>query len=303
MEEKELPLRTFLQTVQNLYQMEIVVKDFVDFLGSHPELKKELAPFLVHKNRYCMEMKHERDMLEVCYASTLRLADVCAKRKTPFYGVCPFGFIEYTLPVLCDGIAVGAICCGPFLGEDKQADWRLKRNAARYDLPFDELRAERDGHALKDMPPPEELQGLLGLAADFISRTIFDGRTKQQTLRNRQAAELISRKSYIILNIAEYIRQYYPQNISLQTLCEHCRCSKSYISHEFKKEMGYSVKAYLNKVRLTASKELLADTTLSITEIARAVGYDNPDYFGILFKEAYRMSPVAFRKSFAENLG
>ncbi|HEY3555823.1 MAG TPA: helix-turn-helix transcriptional regulator [Kribbella sp.] len=49
--------------------------------------------------------------------------------------------------------------------------------------------------------------------------------------------------------------------------------------------------------RLSCAKVLLAEEDLSVSAIARRVGYDDPAYFSRLFAARVGMSPVAFRRS------
>jgi transcriptional regulator GlxA family with amidase domain len=53
---------------------------------------------------------------------------------------------------------------------------------------------------------------------------------------------------------------------------------------------------YLAKVRLEAAQQLLADSALPITEIARRTGFSSPTLFGRIFKRHIGQTPQAYRQ-------
>lgn len=67
--------------------------------------------------------------------------------------------------------------------------------------------------------------------------------------------------------------------------------SRSNLLRKLKKETDLSVSQYIRKVRLAKAKELLGDTSLSVSEISYQVGFSSPSYFIKCFKEEYGESP------------
>ena len=53
---------------------------------------------------------------------------------------------------------------------------------------------------------------------------------------------------------------------------------------------------YISRKRVTQAKELLLSTSKSIEEIAKLAGYDNPTYFGMVFKKYEGTTPTDCRK-------
>ncbi len=102
--------------------------------------------------------------------------------------------------------------------------------------------------------------------------------------------------------IKEYIDKNYHQAINLDTLAEASFISKSYISHQFKKDMGMSPIDYLIKKRLEIARYFLLNTSYPVAEIAKQIGYDNPLYFSSLFKKNMGVSPTEYRKTYRQRL-
>ena len=107
-------------------------------------------------------------------------------------------------------------------------------------------------------------------------------------------------KSYSHI-IKDYIDKNYHQAVNLDTLSEASFISKSYISHQFKKDMGMSPIDYLIKKRLEIARYLLTNTKYAVAEVAKQIGYDNPLYFSSLFKKNVGISPTEYRKNYTRD--
>lgn len=77
-----------------------------------------------------------------------------------------------------------------------------------------------------------------------------------------------SSKYQTIYNIADYISDHYAESISLDGLAGIFYLSKFYLSRSFKEVTGYGVNEYVNILRTKRAKQLLEETTLSVSEIA-----------------------------------
>jgi len=72
----------------------------------------------------------------------------------------------------------------------------------------------------------------------------------------------------------------------------------SYLSYFFKEQTGENFIDYLNKVRIEKAKELLKDSSMSLSEIASQVGYSNAGYFNRIFKKIVGITPGQYRNRF-----
>ena len=106
-----------------------------------------------------------------------------------------------------------------------------------------------------------------------------------------------SSKYQTIYNIADYISDHYAESISLDGLAGIFYLSKFYLSRSFKEVTGYGVNEYVNILRTKRAKQLLEETTLSVSEIAGTVGYESITYFEKVFKTYMSISPLKYRKT------
>ena len=102
------------------------------------------------------------------------------------------------------------------------------------------------------------------------------------------------------LKLTRYIDEHFTENISLSHLGRELNFSLPYLSRLFHHEVGLSFQQYLQKIRIAHSCRLLAETHLSITQIAQEVGYSDTKHFGKLFRKTVHMSPREFRKSIVD---
>lgn len=97
-------------------------------------------------------------------------------------------------------------------------------------------------------------------------------------------------------HIRQYFDTHFSEDISVSTAAKKLRISESYLSHTFKKVMGYSPIQYLIRRRIGEAQTLLINTDDTVTRIAAMVGYDNSNYFTTLFAKVTGMTPVNYRQ-------
>ena len=108
----------------------------------------------------------------------------------------------------------------------------------------------------------------------------------QQISANRQCAA-----------VKRYIDQHFKETLTLDQLAEEAHMNKFYLCHAFKQELGVSPINYLISCRIEESKYLLAETDLSISQIAQLLNFSSPSYFSQVFRRTQGVSPVEFRQS------
>ena len=97
--------------------------------------------------------------------------------------------------------------------------------------------------------------------------------------------------------VRHYIEQHYKENITLDLLAEKVSINKFYMAHAFKREYGVSPINYLIACRIREGKRLLAETDLSLSQIAAVLGFSSSSYFSQSFRNAEGISPTEYRKA------
>ncbi len=79
--------------------------------------------------------------------------------------------------------------------------------------------------------------------------------------------------------VVRFIQENYGQKLDLQLLADKFYVSKFYLCRIFKRFTNSSVVEYINKTRILHAKRLFAESDLSITDIAEAVGFASLTHF------------------------
>lgn len=85
--------------------------------------------------------------------------------------------------------------------------------------------------------------------------------------------------------------------LSPETICQLMGMSRTALHLKMTALTGMSISRYIRALRLRKAQELLAASSLNISEVAYAVGFDDPKYFSRVFSEEFGIAPVKFRLS------
>lgn len=94
----------------------------------------------------------------------------------------------------------------------------------------------------------------------------------------------------------EYIhREYNKQHISIENLSAMCGITPEYFRKIFRTHFGTSPVKYINELKMSHAKELLASGMYSVTEAALQSGYTDMSYFSREFKKNMGYAPKNYR--------
>lgn len=84
---------------------------------------------------------------------------------------------------------------------------------------------------------------------------------------------------------------------SVEQLCRDLGMSKSHLHRKLTALTGMSANRFLRSVRLVKAQTLLANSGLTISEVAYQTGFRDPDYFARTFRKAFGLSPREYQRS------
>ena len=100
--------------------------------------------------------------------------------------------------------------------------------------------------------------------------------------------------SKLTKDIIAYIQLHLEEPLSLRQLADHFNKNASALSHTFSKDMGVSLTTYIQQTRIQAAISLFNTTTMSVSEVATAVGYQDFSYFSKIFSRHVGYSPRTY---------
>ncbi|MCL6613573.1 MAG: helix-turn-helix domain-containing protein, partial [Firmicutes bacterium] len=93
----------------------------------------------------------------------------------------------------------------------------------------------------------------------------------------------------------EFIEANLGKTISLSQVAREVYMSPSYLSRLFREQTGESFSEYVTRRKMEVARRLLDEGEKKIYEIAAAVGYTDPAYFGRVFRQIFNVTPTDYR--------
>jgi len=106
----------------------------------------------------------------------------------------------------------------------------------------------------------------------------------KQPVANRRDFEIIQQ-------LKDHLTKSFLEDHCLTTLARQFGTNTNKLMSLFKKVFGRSIFEFIGELRMDHAMELLRDHGLLVTEVARTVGYKNPNHFSCAFKRKYGISP------------
>lgn len=119
--------------------------------------------------------------------------------------------------------------------------------------------------------------------------------------KKKKISNINERKLGKIKEVLQFIEKNYKEQISIKELSEVANYSEYHFIRFFKSEIGMTCTEYINLFRVSKAADLLLNTSLSVTNVALEVGFENISYFIKKFKERYNISPSKYRKDLINN--
>lgn len=99
-----------------------------------------------------------------------------------------------------------------------------------------------------------------------------------------------------IIKAINCINNNLSRNISVTEIARECNVSVNTLERRFLRELNISPSAYIRKKRLANAAKLLSEGH-SVTEAAEMSGFADCSNFILLFKKAYQITPLQYKKA------
>lgn len=119
--------------------------------------------------------------------------------------------------------------------------------------------------------------------------------------------QFITRKNHdnqLLARIEQIINEYFDSDtpsqkglLTVQYIASQINLSANYLSDLLRIHTGQNTQQHIHEKLIEKAKEKLATTSLSVSEIAFALGFEHSQSFSTLFKKKTKVSPVQFRQS------
>ncbi len=260
----------YIKYLEDTHNISISVHFTNKYLYMHSEMPG-FQKYYGHVNAYCLYVKNVLHMQRKCWLCQTLAARKC-NRFESYEGSCHAGVHEYIRRFFCGNEVAGFISVSGYrdkkinYGQNEWYDDNMNSEPIPYEL-------------LETVIPP-----LCAMMSEFLP-----------TVQEVHIADSV------YLQMLAYINEQHT-TVTLDMLSKRFNYSKSYISHMFKRESGYTLKEYCNLLKIEDAKILLEESNTSVTNIALSVGYNNFSYFINTFKRITGETPLSYRKKLRKNL-
>ncbi|RFZ83391.1 AraC family transcriptional regulator [Mucilaginibacter terrenus] len=132
-----------------------------------------------------------------------------------------------------------------------------------------------------------QIESLLKYSNRFYERQFL-------TRKNNNSA-LLTRFEQLI---DDYFDGDVPGLLTVQYIAAQMNLSPNYLSDLLRIHTGQNTQQHIHEKLIAKAKEKLSTTSLSVSEIAYALGFEHAQSFSTLFKKKTNLSPLEFRQAF-----
>lgn len=284
-------IRLFSQLEKD-FGWDIILYDFYGIYRTFEELSGLFEiEYKWHSNPYCMQIKSNDGLFEKCVILKDRFLIPKIKKGKSFWGRCYCGVTEYIVPIKVSGVIVAALNVSGYYEKtyEKGFDFISKR----LDMDCGNLMKMHKQY-LKKLDASEKRR--VEIYMEVLSNELKILGENTLFKENIKTNAELSGNNLIFLNTIDYIKKHYSEEISPEMIARALNISLSHLQHVFSQKSGHGVATEIRDYRLSIAAELLYTTERSVKSVAISVGYINVDYFSVLFKRKFGMSPLEYRK-------
>jgi LacI family transcriptional regulator len=123
------------------------------------------------------------------------------------------------------------------------------------------------------------------------------------SVATRQSSDVTAIANPCLASAMQFIRESACQGIGVDDVLTHLSVSRSVLQRLFRKELGQTILDAITATRMQRVKQLLAETDLSLNEIADRAGFSYVEYLSTSFRHHTGQSPSSYRRKFRRRPG
>lgn len=100
-----------------------------------------------------------------------------------------------------------------------------------------------------------------------------------------------------VRRVHDYLLEHISERVTIEELSRKFHVNPTTLKKAFKDEYGSSIAAHTKEHRMERAEILLREGNVSVSDAARAVGFDSASRFTAAFKEKYGVSPSEYKRS------
>lgn len=282
-----------------------------------------------YRTEFCSIIRENPVSRKRCFRCDALAGLEAVRRGRPYIYLCHCGIVDVAVPVMVGDKYLGAVMFGQvrLMNKDAEKAVRLVNEISSFQA--EEETARKDLLEKYERIPEMayerivEIADLINIIVEcIIDRSVKTRNEKQvydwlinmdtestsqqyiQEIRDPSISEPIEiaeqdsslKKDSPLYPAISYIETHPMESVTMRQMAMLCHLSESYFSRLFSKEMGETFSSYVSRLRIDRSRELLRNSSLNVSQIAKEVGYQDVSHFIRLFKRFEGVTPTVYRQ-------
>ncbi len=158
--------------------------------------------------------------------------------------------------------------------------------------------------SIRDLSGAQQTWATLHLLERFCSDTSSDLDLESQAinllLESVRADDHLPAHNKCLRWARDYVQSYYRERLTVAQVAGAANVHPVYLSYLFRKESGYTLGEYLNRIRVRAAAVLLSSSQVPISAIAADCAFTDQSHLTRVFKRVTGVTPGVFRVRLAQ---
>lgn len=240
-------------------------------------------------NAFCAEVARRNPACVACLEMRRKIEASAA--DGPVMLKCRFGLMEAAVPVKMGRETLGYLVTGQvFVRPPTEGQFeKIERLMEKSGIPSDaKLRSAYEATRVMSKSQFEATVQLLAIFAGQLAE-----KSNQIVTRQTHA------EPAAVTRAKHYIREHLGEDLKLAEIARAAAASTFYLCKLFRKYVGMNITAYISRLRVERTKELLMNPQLRVSEIAYEVGFQSLTHFNRVFRQIVGEAPRAHREALA----
>jgi len=231
---------------------------------------------------FCTEVRKDPVLARNCLDNDVAAFKVCKQTRATHLYHCHMGLVEVAAPIIYNNIILGYMLFGQITDSEDKVALMAHITAAIENRAVSSqvLQTGLEKISYHTDEYIQSLSKLLEMCANYIWLN-----------------SIISvKKESLALSLDLYIKDHVREDLSVTTLCREFNISRSRLYEVSVNNFGCSATEYIQQHRNTLARKLLREESMTVSEVADAVGIADVNYFIRFFKKRNGCTPKAFQK-------
>ena len=134
----------------------------------------------------------------------------------------------------------------------------------------------------------------IGLSQEVMNMCLLTGRRTESDEQTTSLAARLGTRHEKMIEAVAFLESRIEEPFDLDACADQLKLSRRQIERLFNRYLGVTPVRYMNDLRLQRGRALLAETDMSVTDVAIACGYASTSHFSKSFRVKYGVSPYRF---------